>query len=254
MAAYLDLHRHAATRAAMLSRPDIALRLMLAHAIAGSPLWTVRVEPCQARSDAVRESVEASPGEALFCAQRLQILATLGLDSEPVTIHQTFATPQTLVRIFLHLLTLDDKDVMQAIPIVMGETLAAGHPVVEALGQTLDVDMSDWWEADDAFFGLIRDREILREMLAEVGGPIVAQAHAAENSGTLKALIADHLAGYNDRPKADRWVPRWMRFRPSGYTERGSIPTVEAHLLVEQTKAEQPAPDSGDTSDMPPAA
>lgn len=247
MATYLDLQRHAAARAALLSRPDIALRLMLAHAIAGSPLWTVRVEPCQTRSDDVRKSIEASRGEALFCARRLEILATLGLDSELVTIHQTFSTSQTLVRIFLHLLTLDDEAVMGVIPIVMGETLAAGHPVVEALGQTLDVDMSDWWEADHAFFGLIRDREILREMLAEIGGATVAQAHGAEKAGTLKALIADHLAGDHDRPKIERWVPRWMRFRPSGYTERGGVPTVDAHLLVERTRAEQSAPDRGDT-------
>jgi ParB family chromosome partitioning protein len=39
---YVDLHRHAAVRAALLTRPEVALRLMVAHAIVGSHLWTVR--------------------------------------------------------------------------------------------------------------------------------------------------------------------------------------------------------------------
>ncbi|HZV11497.1 MAG TPA: ParB N-terminal domain-containing protein, partial [Novosphingobium sp.] len=43
MQTYIDLHRHAAIRAAMTDHPALALRLMLAHAIAGSPLWGVKI-------------------------------------------------------------------------------------------------------------------------------------------------------------------------------------------------------------------
>ena len=49
MQTYLDLHRHAAVRAALLGYPGLALRLMVAHAIGGSPLWRVSPDP-QARA------------------------------------------------------------------------------------------------------------------------------------------------------------------------------------------------------------
>ncbi|MCP4028260.1 MAG: chromosome partitioning protein ParB, partial [Sphingomonas sp.] len=41
MQTYVDLHRHAAVRAALTGHPAIALRLMVAHAIGGSHLWRV---------------------------------------------------------------------------------------------------------------------------------------------------------------------------------------------------------------------
>ncbi|MBG6119453.1 ParB/RepB/Spo0J family partition protein [Sphingobium sp. JAI105] len=41
---YIDLHRHAAVRASLVSQPSTALRLMVAHAIVGSPLWRIDVE------------------------------------------------------------------------------------------------------------------------------------------------------------------------------------------------------------------
>lgn len=45
---YVDLHRHAAVRAAMLDHPAVALRLVVAHAITGSGRWQVRREPQRA--------------------------------------------------------------------------------------------------------------------------------------------------------------------------------------------------------------
>lgn len=39
---YLDLVRHGAVQGALLERPDIVLRLMVAHAIGGSALWKAR--------------------------------------------------------------------------------------------------------------------------------------------------------------------------------------------------------------------
>ena len=65
-------------------------------------------------------------------------------------------------------------------------------------------------------------------LLAEVGGEAVASANATEKGATLKGLISDHLTGANERPKAERWVPRWMAFPPSAYTERGGVPSVSA--------------------------
>src|SRR3546814_16953629 len=86
MQTYVDLHRHAAVRAELTGHPAVALRLMVAHAIAGSPLWNVRVEPQSAKDDDVRESVEVSRAEAVFDEKRRAVLALLGFDAEEPTV------------------------------------------------------------------------------------------------------------------------------------------------------------------------
>lgn len=75
-------------------------------------------------------------------------------------------------------------------------------------------------------------RELLGHMVAEVAGETVATANGREKAKTLKQIIADHLAGADGRTKVERWVPRWMAFPPSAYTERGGVGTVAAHGKV----------------------
>lgn len=65
---YIDLHCHAAVRTSLLSEPGIALRMMVAHAIVGSPLWWVDVEKQRAAGEAIAQSVEVSASEAAFRA------------------------------------------------------------------------------------------------------------------------------------------------------------------------------------------
>ena len=86
MQTYLDLHRHAAVRAALSGHPGVALRLMVAHAITGSHLWRVSAEPQSTRNDAVRESVETCCAEAAFDERRRAILTVLGLDDDAPTV------------------------------------------------------------------------------------------------------------------------------------------------------------------------
>ena len=217
MQTYLDLHRHAAVRAALLSRPKVALRLMVAHVIAGSHLWRVDPEPQQARNDATAESVETSRGETLFDAKRRTVLAA----------------------IFHALLDLPDRVVMDVIAVLIGETLAAGSPAVEAVGIELGVAMANWWQADAAFFELVRDRQVLTCIVAEVAGETVANANAGEKTATLRKIVTDHLGGVGGRAKVEHWVPRWMAFPPSAYTSRGGVGTVVAHAKAE---AARPAP------------
>ena len=83
---YIDLHRHAAVRAKLADAPDIALRVAVAHMIAGSPLWRVRVEPQRAASDTMTETVEVSSSEAVFDEKRRAIIALLGFEL-PFIIH-----------------------------------------------------------------------------------------------------------------------------------------------------------------------
>lgn len=218
MKTYIDLHRHAAARAALTDHPGAALRLMTAHAIAGSPLWTVRIEPQTAKDDDVRESVETSAAETLFDEKRRAVLALLGLsDDEP----SVTGAAGSVTGLFGRLLELPDRAVMDVIAIVMGETLFAGTKAVDAVGLHIGVDMSAWWGADDAFFEGLRDKEVLTAIVAEVGGEEIAAANAKEKGKTLKAIIRDHLDGINGRAKIEGWVPKWMTFPPSAYTARG---------------------------------
>ncbi|MFT4054918.1 MAG: ParB/RepB/Spo0J family partition protein [Novosphingobium sp.] len=229
---YLDLHRHAAVRAALLDSPMVAMRLMVAHAIAGSSLWTVRTEAQSSRNEAVAESVAKSWGQAVFDVRRRAMMDLLGYGADDVSVSGaggSYSGGQALATIFARLLALPDCQVFDIAAVVMGETLASGSAVVDAVGTELDVKMARWWEADEAFFDTLRDREVLLAMLGEVAGNDVAAANDKEKTSTMKTIIRDCLEGNAGRAATDGWVPRWMAFPPSHYTARGGVGTVEAH-------------------------
>ena len=232
MQTYLDLHRHAAVRAALTHHPKVALRLMVAHAIAGSHLWKVQPEPQACRNEAVRESVETCKGETEFDTKRRAVLDLLGFSPEEPTVTGGNGDGFGLAGIFLRLLDLPDRAVMDVIMIVIGETLAAGSAAVEAVGTEIGVDIAAYWQADDAFFEALRDKEVLTRIVAEVAGEEVAAANAKEKGATLKRIIRDHLDGANGRAKVEDWVPKWMAFPPSAYTARGGVDTVAAYARV----------------------
>lgn len=240
---YLDLHRHAAVRAALLGYPGVALRLMVAHAISGSHLWRVSPEPQATRNDAMRESVECCPAEALFDERRRAVLAVLGLAPDEPTVTGGNGHGDGVAALFLRLIELPDAVVLEILTIVIGETLASGSAVVAALGVHLGVDMADWWQADAAFFDLIRDREVLLRIVGEVAGETVAAANAAEKTRVLKRIIRDHLDGAEGRRKVERWVPRWLGFPASAYTSRGGNDAVGARDAAESAHAPEPDPD-----------
>lgn len=244
MQTYLDLHRHAATRAALLGHPGIALRLMVAHAIGGSHLWRVSPEPQATRNDEVRESLETCRGETLFDERRRAVLGVLDFSPEEPTVTGGNGDDYGVANIFLRLIDLPDAIVMEIIAVVMGETLASGSAAVAAVGTQIDVDMADWWQADAAFFELIRDREVLGRLVAEVAGETVATANRQEKTKTLKRIVRDHLDGADGRTKVERWVPKWLGFPASAYTARGGVGTVAAHATVEAARVPTRAPDA----------
>ncbi len=236
MQTYIDLHRHAAVRAALTGHPGVALRLMVAHAIGGSHLWNVRPEPQSTRNDDVRESIDNSKGEADFDERRRAVLGVLGFSAEEPTVTGGNGDDYGVVGIFHRLLDLPDPLVMEVIACLMGETLASGSAAVEAVGMHVGVDMARYWQADDAFFALIRDREVLTRIVAEVAGEPVAAANAKEKTKVMKGIVRDHLEGTNGRDKRENWVPRWMAFPPSAYTPRGGVGTVAAHARAEAAR------------------
>lgn len=239
---YNDLHRHAAVRCALAGSPFVALRVMVAHTICGSPLWNVKVQDQRSRKEAITESIETSPAETRFDERRRAVLAMLGFDTDEPTVTLGHAPDRGVSGLLLHLFDLSDSDVMEILCVVMAETLAAGTGLVETLGVHLDVEMTDYWQADEAFFGLLRDREILTALLSEVGGAKVAAANANEKTKTVKGIIFDHLTGENGRTKCEHWVPRWMAFPPSAYTTRGGVGSVRAAERAKWLREEDEPP------------
>ncbi|MBU0933649.1 MAG: ParB/RepB/Spo0J family partition protein [Alphaproteobacteria bacterium] len=246
---YVDLHRHAAVRASLLSQPAMAVRLMLAHAIVGSPLWRVDVEKQRASSDAIAESVEASASEAVFDARRREVLDLLGFDPEAPTVTGGYAGDHGLAGLFVHLMGLSDDAVLPILTVVMGETLAVGSAMVELLGALLKMDMASVWQADDALLDGIRDKEVMGRIVADVAGDAVATANAGESAKVQRQIVRDCLAGTNGRERHEGWVPRWMAFPPSTYSDRGGVGSAERWSRIAPLL--NPVTPAGDDAEQP---
>jgi ParB family chromosome partitioning protein len=207
---YLHLHRHAIVCADLLKHPKTAFRLLVAHAFASSGNWKVRSEPQTARSDTVSASIEKSPAQAALAAQKEAVEALMKIGNHPTT-----------EKAFARLLELTDAEVMRVAVVVMADTLAAGDAIVDAVGAHLGTDARRFWQPDDAFFELVRDRGTANALLAEVGGKPIAKANIAEKAKTQKAIIRDFLTGTNGRAKVEGWRPGWMEYP---YRDLGAKP------------------------------
>ncbi|MEZ5831652.1 MAG: ParB/RepB/Spo0J family partition protein [Dongiaceae bacterium] len=217
---YVDLHRHAAVRLALLDHPGAALRLMVAHVIGGSGLWSVKAEPRQAKSGEIAASIASGAAEAAFAARRAEILALLEIADEGDMTAFGRGDAWRTCMIFARLLKLSDEDVRRVLALLMAETLEAGTCLVEAVGAHLTVDAGRCWRPDDTFFDLVRDRAVTNALLADVAGKSVADGNLTEKTKTQKQIIRDCLSGANGREKAESWLPRWMAFPPASYTDR----------------------------------
>ena len=224
---YLDLHRHATVRLALLRHPGVALRLLVAHALASSGHWQVTTEPQAARSDAIAQSVAHGAAQQAFETERCAVLALLGRPEDHETAVRPAHDAYPTVAAFARLLALSDDEVLKVAAVAMAETLAAGSAAVETAGVHLRADARACWQPDDAFFDLIRDRASINAMLAEVAGKTVADANFAEKVASQKGILRDCLAGANGRAKVEGWLPGWLAFPVRACTEQGSFATVE---------------------------
>ncbi len=218
LARYVDLHRHAVMRVGLLGHPWLALRVMLANAIARPPLWDVQCERQRASKPETEQSVIASRAQTAFDQKRTAALGRLGIDPEATLVGAPHRP--TLSDILSVLIELSDEEVIDLLPIVMGESIEAGGEAVDVIGRLLAIDPADLWEADDAFFALLRDRRVMGELLTEVAGADIAAANADVPLKVQRAILADCLHGRNGRAKVEGWVPRWLRFPASGYLDR----------------------------------
>lgn len=224
---YIDLHRHAAVRASLLSEPGVALRMMVAHAIVGSPLWRIDVERQRAASDAIAKSVEVSASEAAFDKQGRAVIDLLGFDPEMPTVVGGYDGDHGVAGLFVRLAALSDEAVMSILPVVIGETLAVGSTEVDMLGKLLGTDMRTCWQDTTVLPDLIRDKQLLTAVVGEVAGEDVAEANAGATAKVQRGILVDCLTGSNGRTKIEGWLPKWFAFPASGYTERGGVGCVE---------------------------
>jgi ParB family chromosome partitioning protein len=219
LASYVDLVRHSAVRLAVADAPDVALRLMLAHAIGGGRWWKVEPEAQRPETPAIGEAVAGLASESAFVKRRAKAAKMLRVDTDSAPIVGHDASGYRTTEVFARLLDMTDAQVLQVLAVVMAETLAAGADLIDILGQRLKVDCLQHWQPDDTYFALVRDREAVSGMLAEVISETAANAYLTEAGTKKKAIIRKALAG-DGRTRKEHWTPRYMAFPQGGYTKR----------------------------------
>lgn len=219
MERYLELHRHALVRADLLAKPDIALCLSVAHMIAGSALWNIRPDDQRAPKPEIEASVMASPSQAVFDAERAEILKLLDIDEDRSELVRHTGDTYWTATIFAKLLKLSKDDVLRIMTFAMTETLQSGSSLVELLGVLMGTKAQERWHPDEPFLDLLKDKAAINAVLSDVAGSIVAEANIKETGKTQKGIIHDCLNGENGRKQINNWVPNWLQFPYQNHTE-----------------------------------
>ncbi len=224
MAQYILLHRHGAARATLLKHPAIAHRLMVAHAIVGSALWSIQAHNCAARKEDTRASLAASRAEAEIDAARQTVedlFAALGVHTK------RNGDAYHLCEVFTALLAMSDDEVTTVLAYTMAETLEPGGAVVEAVGHVTGTDMSAYWSPEPAFFDLLRDKRAINAMVADIGTQTLADSCVTDTAKTQKQVITNRIAGDGCEPEAD-WRPGWMQVPPNRLVDGAGCAPVDA--------------------------
>lgn len=207
---YLDLHRHAAVRLALLANPNAALRLLIAHAIAASGNWSVKPDRQRSEGEAISASLAASPAQTAFEKERTKVRKLLGLDEaeedEAAVCNGGSGDDEATAQVFARLARLSEANLARVAAFVMAETLAVGSALVDTVGVGAGVKPRDQWSPDEAFYGLLRDRDAVNGMLAEVAGKKLADKSLTTKLKDQKAMLAKLVLEKPD------WAPGWMRF------------------------------------------
>ncbi|WP_428408674.1 ParB/RepB/Spo0J family partition protein [Hyphococcus sp.] len=242
MADYVALHRHAASRAELVAKPGVAMRLMIAHAIAGSALWQVRAHQPRAR-EATRESVEASAAAARFEERRVavaELFSAHGVSFEGVDQN---GDDWRVCEIFAALLKMSDEEVLNVAALVMAETLEVGSATVEAALHVTGAKLGAWWTLDEAFFELLRDKRAINAMVASLAGATAAKSVLTDTAKAQKAVIRDrmNLGGEGAR---ECWLPAWMATPPRRFVDGAACPPADqwARIAGLFEAGEAPAP------------
>ncbi|GAB5469816.1 MAG: ParB/RepB/Spo0J family partition protein [Rhodospirillales bacterium] len=226
---YLDLHRHAAVRTALLDSGDVALRVAAAQMIAGSELWEVKPDLQKACDPAISDSLAANKAQIAFAEERRAVLEILSLPAKSASVvsaDASFNKGCDLAALLAKVLALGNAEFERVLTFVVAETLPSGSVLVEALGNVLDVDLSQSWQADDVFFELLRDKEAINAVVKEVAGKQAADEYVSSTAKVQKKKIRACLDGTSPAKVKD-WTPRYAGFPMKAYTKRGGIAAIE---------------------------
>lgn len=212
MADYVALHRHATARAELVAKPEVALRLLIAHAIVGSALWQVRSHEPRTR-ESTRESVETGAAAALFEERRVALADVISEHGVRFKGVDQKGDDWRLCEVFAALLKMTDEQVMSIAAMVMAETLEAGSATVEAALHVTDANLGTWWAPDEAFFELLRDKRAINAMVADIAGATAAKSVLADTAKAQKAVIRDRMKLSGEDARSS-WLPAWMATPP----------------------------------------
>jgi len=259
-AAYVDAHRQAAVRAALVQNPTVAFRLMIASAISGDHNFRVTEDRQINAGEAVQKSLAANGCHQVFTAAQVAALDMLDIeairttqeaadDAEELELQDevqddiedegdeeayAFLPRRRLTvtghhgltaRVFAKLLTLDNTQVMQVAAVLMAEALTAGSEMVEVASVELGANLAGSWTPDALFWEQLRDKAVINAMLGEVAGKAAADAKLTATGKLQKQAMQEALAAST----GEAWLPRWLAAVPTTYTTRGGVRPAEIH-------------------------
>ena len=217
LADYVRLHRHAIARATLLDHSALALRLAVAHMIAGSDLWGVRAHKPGARKEMTLARVAAASASKSFARERDALRQLLKLDGFSDDL-ASGSSGRDMLGVFARLMPLDDAVVLRILTAVMADSLSDCNGSVEAIGLITEIDVIDHWTPDDGFFDILRDKRVINAMVAEIAGDDTAAACLTDTGKSQKRIIQNRMDGVGADPCPD-WRPRWMTFPATSYLE-----------------------------------
>ncbi|WP_051279467.1 ParB/RepB/Spo0J family partition protein [Hellea balneolensis] len=234
MSDYINLHRHSIARAELIKRPDLALRLSVAHMICGARNWKIDGKSPRSRKPETQASVESSKAEGLLAEERQAVCDLVGLTGEHPQIYHRHYSPHNLCEIFARLITLEDADVMRVQAFCLCETLAVDSSEVEAIGLLTTPDFGDYWSPDDAFFDILRDKPTINAMVKEIAGKSCADGAVTDTAKLQKQIIKNRIAGHGVETASPDWLPRWAAFPAKPYKAVKGCAPAEASRGLEK--------------------
>ena len=234
MSDYMNLHRHSIARAELIKRPDLALRLSVAHMICGARNWKIDGKSPRSRKEETRASVEGSKAEAILAEERKAVCDLLELKGKHSEIYHRHYSPHNLCEIFARLITLEDADVLRVQAFCLCETLAFDSPEVEAIGLLTKPDFGDYWSPDDAFFDILRDKPTINAMVKEIAGKSCADGAVTDTAKLQKQIIKNRIAGHGVETASPDWLPKWAAFPAKPYKAVKGCAPAEASRGLEK--------------------
>lgn len=249
MATHIALHRHSAARAELLGHPKVALRLAVAHMVAGSALWDVRPHQARSAKPATLESVIAAPPSAKLGDEETAIAELFESNGVTFALRQN-SDAYRLCEIFAAVLKMSDAEVMRVLTFVMAETLEAGGSAVEAVLHVTGCESEKKIPLDETFWDLLRDKRPINAMVAEIAGEASAKAALTETAKNQRQIIRNRIKGEGCEATPD-WRPGWMMTPPTSYVTGADSPPKDGWSRIAALFETEREDESGTDTEKP---